>query len=165
MVLGVVVVLGQGFGSKRYFYACGVLLVVGRWLALVVALGSNGIGAQNDLGMLRCITSFFLGVLTVKAVSQVPRNLGPVLQSAIQLSALVAGVIIVSLNEAYPPISFLAPFAFAVFLVSLMAFPDAPRLPRVLVTAPLVWLGRRCYPVSLVHALWCFLTDCSFRPS
>src|SRR5260370_35056637 len=91
LIFGLVLVLAQRFGSKRYFYACAVLLGVGSWLALVVAFGGNGIGAQNDLGMPRCITTFFLGGLTGMAVSQDPRNLVPALQSGVPLSALVSG--------------------------------------------------------------------------
>jgi peptidoglycan/LPS O-acetylase OafA/YrhL len=159
LIFGLVLVLAQRFGSKRYIYACAALLVVGSWLALVVALGRNGIGAQNDFGMLRCITSFFLGVLTVKTVSQAPRNLSPALQGVVQFGALIASVIIVSMNEAYPAISFLAPFTFAIFLGSLMAFPDAALLPRVLLAAPLVWLGRRSYSVYMVHAFVVLLAE------
>src|SRR5260370_27705624 len=109
--------------------------------------------------MLRCITSFFLGVLTVKTVSRAPRNLSPAMQGVIQFGALIASVIIVSMNEAYPAISFLAPFTFAIFLGSLMAFPDAALLPRVLLAAPLVWLGRRSYSVYMVHAFVVLLAE------
>src|SRR5258708_13911776 len=69
LIFGLVLVLAQRFGSKRYFYACAVLLVVGSWLALVGALGSNGIRAQNYLRILRCITTFFLAFLLAQPAS------------------------------------------------------------------------------------------------
>jgi peptidoglycan/LPS O-acetylase OafA/YrhL len=158
LVFGLVLHLAQWQGSTRYLYGCAVFLVVSSWLAIVL-VGKKDLALQHDFGLLRCLTGFFLGVLTVTAVSRVPRNLSSVLQGAIQFGALIASVAIVSMTETYPAISFLAPLGFAIFLGSLMAFPDAPLLRRVLVTAPLVWLGRRSYSVYMVHAFVVLLAE------
>lgn len=48
---------------------------------------------------------------------------------------------------------------FAVFLGSLLAFPDALLVPRILVAKPLVWLGRRSYSIYMVHALVVLLAE------
>lgn len=159
LVFGLTLLLAQRLGSIRYLYACAVLLALGSWFALTVLLGKKDLGAQYDFGLLRCFTSFFLGVLTVRAVSWLPRNFSPGLQGGLQFVALVAIVVHISMVEAYPWISFLAPLTFAVFLGSLLAFPNAPVLPSILVVTPLVWLGRRSYSVYMVHAFVVLLAE------
>ncbi|MBR0868766.1 acyltransferase [Bradyrhizobium tropiciagri] len=153
LVFGLVVLFAQRFRSLRYFYLGALLLAVGSWLVIVFVLQKKSLGLQTDFGILRCFTSFFLGVLTVRVVEGLPRRIGPALQGALQFAAMVASVVVVSLVEAYPAISFAAPLTFAIFLGSLLAFPDAVLVPRMLVAKPLVWLGRRSYSVYMVHAL------------
>ncbi|MFB9268770.1 acyltransferase family protein [Bradyrhizobium erythrophlei] len=153
LVFGLVVLLAQRLGSLRSLYVCAGLLVIGSWLVIVFVLQKKSLGLQTDFGILRCFVSFFLGVLTVRVVEGLPRKIGPALQGGIQFVAMIASVAVVSLVESYPEISFLAPFAFAIFLGSLLAFPDAVLVPRMLVARPLVWLGKRSYSVYMVHAL------------
>lgn len=153
LVFGLVVLFAQRFKSLRYLYLGALLLVAGSWLFIVFVLQKKSLGLQTDFGILRCFVSFFLGVLTVQAVEALPRRIGPVAQGAIQLAAMIASVVVVSLVEAYPAVSFAAPFTFAIFLGSLLAFPDAALVPRMLVAKPLVWLGKRSYSVYMVHAL------------
>jgi peptidoglycan/LPS O-acetylase OafA/YrhL len=152
LVFGIVLLLAQRFGSVRYLYGCAAFLVVGSWVTMVFVLDKESLGLQYDFGFLRCVTSFFLGVLTVKAVQRLPRKISPGLQGALQFGAMAANVILVSMVEAYPAISFFAPLTFAIFLGTLLAFPDAALVPRMLVAKPLVWLGRRSYSVYMVHA-------------
>jgi peptidoglycan/LPS O-acetylase OafA/YrhL len=153
LVFGLVVLLAQRLGSLRYLYGCASLLVVASLLVIMFVFDKKSLGLQTDFGILRCIISFFLGVLTVKAVERLPRGIGPAWQGALQFVAMIASVVLVSLVEAYPAISFLAPFTFAVFLGSLLAFPDAVLVPKMLIVKPLVWLGKRSYSVYMVHAL------------
>jgi peptidoglycan/LPS O-acetylase OafA/YrhL len=153
LVFGLVVLLAQRLRSPRYLYLGAALLVAGSWLAIVFVLQKKSLGLQTDFGILRCFTSFFLGVLTVKVVDGLPRKISPALQGAVQFTAMIASVVVVSLVEAYPAVSFIAPLTFAIFLGSLLAFPDAALVPRMLVAKPLVWLGRRSYSVYMVHAL------------
>jgi peptidoglycan/LPS O-acetylase OafA/YrhL len=160
LVFGLVVLLAQRLGSLRYLYGCAAFLVAGSWLVIVFVLDKKSLGLQYDFGFLRCITSFFLGVLTVKVVQRLPRNgIGPGLQGGIQFVALIANVVLVSMVEAYPAVSFFAPLTFAIFLGILLAFPDAVLVPRMLVARPLVWLGRRSYSVYMVHALVVLLAE------
>ncbi|MCA6125510.1 acyltransferase [Bradyrhizobium sp. WSM 1704] len=153
LAFGLVVLFAQRFKSLRYFYLGALLLAAGSWLVIVFVLQKKSLGLQTDFGILRCFTSFFLGVLTVRVVERLPRRIGPAMQGALQLAAMIASVAVVSLVEAYPAISFAAPLTFAIFLGSLLAFPDAVLVPRMLVARPLVWLGRRSYSVYMVHAL------------
>ena len=159
LVFGLVLLVAQRFCSIRWLYVLAAALVAGSWFGLVIVLHKPDLGAQYDFGLLRCFTSFFLGVLTVKAVSRLPRGLGPTGQGAIQSVALVAVIANVTLVEAYPGISFLTPLTFSIFLGSLLAFPDAALVPRVLVIKPLVWLGQRSYSVYMVHAFVVLLAE------
>jgi hypothetical protein len=43
---------------------------------------------------------FFLGVLTVKAVQRLPRNISRGLQGGLQLGTLIAGIFLISMAEA-----------------------------------------------------------------
>jgi peptidoglycan/LPS O-acetylase OafA/YrhL len=160
LAFGLVVLLAQRVGSLLCFYVAAALLAVGSLLFIIFVLDKPSLGLQTDFGILRCFVSFFLGVLTVRAVKGLPRAaISPVLQGGLQLVAMMASVGLVSMVETDPAASFLAPFVFAAFLGSLMAFPDAMLVPRMLVARPLVWLGRRSYSVYMVHALVVLLAE------
>lgn len=159
LIFGLVLLLAQRSASIKYLYVCAALLVAGSWLAIVLVLGKKDLALIFDFGVLRCITGFFLGVLTVKAVALLPRAISPGLQGGLQLAALVGCVAVVSTSEAYPALSFIAPLTFAVFLGLLIAYPAAALLPGILVARPLIWLGRRSYSVYMVHALVVLLAE------
>jgi peptidoglycan/LPS O-acetylase OafA/YrhL len=163
LVFGLVVLGAQRLGSLRWLYVSAAVLSVASWLALAVWIGREEIGAQYDFGILRCFTSFFLGVLTVKAVSYVPRTIGPAVKGAIQFAAFLVALVNVCFIEAWPWISYLTPLTFAVFLGSLLAFPDAAVVPRVLVMKPLVWVGKRSYSIYMVHAFVILLAEYGLR--
>ncbi|WP_246207807.1 acyltransferase family protein [Bradyrhizobium rifense] len=162
LVFGVVVLIAQRLGSLRWLYVLALLLAAASWFTLAVILDKRDLGAQYDFGLLRCFTSFFLGVLTVKIVSLLPssiRGANVYLLGAFQLASMVATVGNVWLVEAYPWISFAAPLTFAVFLGSLLAFPNAAVVPPMLVARPLVWLGARSYSIYMVHAFVVLLAE------
>jgi peptidoglycan/LPS O-acetylase OafA/YrhL len=152
LVFGLVVLLARRLGSLSYLYLFAMLLVVGSLFVIISVLDAPSLGLQTDFGILRCITGFFLGVLVVRVVARLPK-ISPLMQGAVQMVAMVASIVVVSVVEAYPEASFLAPLIFAIFLGSLLAFPDAVLVPRMLVVQPLVWLGRRSYSIYMVHAL------------
>lgn len=153
LAFGLVVLLAQRMRSLSLFYALSGLIALGSLAIIVFVLDKKSLGLQTDFGILRCFVSFFLGVLTVRAVQRLPGRPDPVVQGVVQLVAMVASIVLVSVVEAYPAASFLAPLTFSVFLGSLLAFPDAVLVPRMLVTKPLVWLGQRSYSIYMVHAL------------
>lgn len=159
LVFGLVVLFAQRMASLSYLYACAGLLVVGSLFVIIVVLDKPSLGLQTDFGILRCFVSFFFGVLTVMVVERLPGGLRPSAQGGIQLLTMIASIVLVSVVEAYPPASFLAPLTFAAFLGSLLAFPDAVLVPRMLVARPLVWLGRRSYSIYMVHAIVVLLAE------
>nr|WP_246752237.1 acyltransferase [Bradyrhizobium diazoefficiens] len=153
LVFGLVVLIAQRLRSLLWLYVLAGFLVVGSLFVIVFVLDKTSLGLQTDFGILRCFVSFFIGVLTVRIVRGLPGRPSPVVQGALQLIAMIASIVLVSLAENNPEVTFLAPLAFALFLGSLLAFPDAPLVPRMLVARPLVWLGRRSYSIYMVHAL------------
>lgn len=159
LVFGLIVLIAQRMRSIAWFYALSGILVVGSLIIIVFVLGKESLGLQTDFGILRCFVSFFLGVLTVRVVRSLPARPRPVTQGALQVLAMTASVVLVSIVEAIPAASFLAPLTFALFLGSLLAFPQALLVPRILVARPLVWLGRRSYSIYMVHALVVLLAE------
>ena len=159
LVFGLVLLWAQRFGSIRYLYAWAAFLIVSSWIAVVFVPDKGNLDLDNDFGFFRCVTSFFLGVLTVKAVQRLPRNISRGLQGGLQLGTLIAGIFLISMAEAHPWITFFAPLTFTVFLGTLLAFPDAALVPKILVAKPLVWLGRRSYSVYMVHAFVVLFTE------
>lgn len=159
LVFGLIVLIAQRMRSIAWFYALSGILVAGSLIVIVFVLGKESLGLQTDFGILRCFVSFFLGVLTVRVVRSLPARPGPATQGALQVLAMTASVVLVSIVEAIPAASFLAPLTFALFLGSLLAFPQALLVPRILVARPLVWLGRRSYSIYMVHALVVLLAE------
>jgi len=153
LAFGLVVLLAQRIRSLTLFYALSGVIAFASLATIVFLLDKKSLGLQTDFGILRCFASFFLGVLTVRIVRRMPRQPDPAMQGVVQLGAMIASIVLVSVVEAYPAASFLAPLTFSIFLGSLLAFPDAPLVPRMLVTRPLVWLGQRSYSIYMVHAL------------
>ncbi|MCP3380868.1 MULTISPECIES: acyltransferase [unclassified Bradyrhizobium] len=159
LVFGLMLLAAQRLNSLAWFYVGAVALAIGSWLILTLVIATPQLDVQFDWGLLRCFTSFFLGVLTVKAVEALPRDISPAFQGGIQLAAAVAAVAHVSLTEAYPWASYLAPVTFAVLLGSLLAFPKAAVVPATLTIRPLLWLGQRSYSIYMVHAFVVLLAE------
>jgi len=159
LVFGLMLLAAQRFNLLAWFYVGAVALAVGSWLILTIVVATPQFDVQFDWGLLRCFTSFFLGVLAVKAVEALPRDISPALQGAIQFAAVAVSVVHVALTEAYPWTSYLVPVTFAVLLGSLLAFPRAAVVPAVLTVRPLLWLGQRSYSIYMVHAFVVLLAE------
>lgn len=159
LVFGLIVLFAQRMRSLLWFYVLCGLLAVGSLVFIIFVLDKRSLGLQTDFGILRCFVSFFLGVLAVRIVDRLPAKPGPAVQGTVQFVAMIASIVLVSAAETNPAATFLAPVTFAIFLGSLLAFPDAMLVPRMLVAKPLVWLGRRSYSIYMVHALVVLLAE------
>lgn len=162
LVFGIVVLIAQRLRSLRWLYGLAAVLVAGSWLMLTIVLGKRDLEVQYDFGLLRCFTSFFLGVLTVKTVALLPdrvRAANTYWLGAFQLMCVIAALAHVWFVEAYPWISLAAPLTFAVLLGSLLAFPQAAIVPSILTAKPLLWLGERSYSIYMVHAFVVLLSE------
>lgn len=151
LVFGGVVILAQKFRDLRVVYLSSLLLVFASLFFILFVLQRDTIEFQAN-GIVRCILSFFVGVLAVRVVALVPRNVSTGAQTICQVGAAAATIAIVCLVGVDGRISFLAPIVLAVLLGSLMAFPGR-ELPDLLSVQPLVWLGKRSYSIYMVHAL------------
>lgn len=161
LVFAGLLLLAQQRGSLRWLYAGSAVLV---GLSLVVLVRERpDLGAQFDFGIFRCFIGFFIGTMTVWAVSRIRTKPTPFVQGTLQAIVLVAVIAHVALIEPYPGISFAAPVTFAVFLGLLLAFPDAPIVPKALTARPLIWLGKRSYSVYMVHALVVLMAEYFIR--
>jgi peptidoglycan/LPS O-acetylase OafA/YrhL len=163
IVFGLLLLFAQRLNSRTILYATAAIMVVGNLLIIVFVLQKKALGLQYDFGMLRCLLSFFLGVLVVRFVGPLSKIKAPIFQFGLQVGSLVASFGLVVLVSDYPAASFAAPFVFAILLASLMAFPKAPLLPRLLESKPLVWLGARSYSIYMVHAFVILLAEYAVR--
>lgn len=159
LVFGLIVLLALRMRSLSWFYVLSGLLAVGSLVFIIFVLEKKSVELQTDSGLLRCFVGFFLGVLMVRIVDRLPSKPAPAVQGALQFVVMIASLALVSLAETNPAATFLAPVMFAIFLGSLLAFPDALLVPRILVAKPLVWLGRRSYSIYMVHALVVLLAE------
>lgn len=159
LVFGLIVLFALRMGSLSWFYVLSGLLAVGSLVFIIFVLEKRSLELQADFGLLRCFVGFFLGVLMVKIVDRLRAKPGAAVQGVLQFVAMIASVVLVSLAETNPAATFLAPVMFAIFLGSLLAFPDALLMPRILVAKPLIWLGRRSYSIYMVHALVVLLAE------
>ncbi|MDA9468323.1 acetyltransferase [Bradyrhizobium sp. CCBAU 53415] len=163
LVFGLIVLLAQRMRSLLWFYVLCGALAVGSLVVIIFVLGKRSLELQTEFGILRCFVSFFLGVLTVRIVDRLPVKPGRAVEGVLQFVAMIASIALVSLAEANPASTILAPVTFAIFLGSLLAFPNALPLPRILAAKPLVWLGRRSYSIYMVHALVVLFAEYAVR--
>jgi peptidoglycan/LPS O-acetylase OafA/YrhL len=97
-----------------------------------------------DFGFTRTIFSFFLGALTFHASRSMRLN-----SAALQVAGAIALVAVLSLVDAYPAVSFVFPFVFALLILSLCT--DNGWLAVILTRKPFQVLGERSYSIYLMH--------------
>ncbi|WP_283806621.1 acyltransferase family protein [Bradyrhizobium guangdongense] len=163
LVFGLIVLFAQRMRSLLWFYVLCGALAVGSLVVIIFVLGKRSLELQTEFGILRCFVSFFLGVLAVRIVDRLPFKPGRAVEGVLQFVAMIASIALVSLAETNPASTILAPVTFAIFLGSLLAFPNALPLPRILAAKPLVWLGRRSYSIYMVHALVVLFAEYAVR--
>ncbi len=163
LVFGAVVVVVQRGGDIRVLRGISAGLVAVSLVVIIFVLGKDSMDFHYDFGFVRCVLSFFLGVLTANFVASLPPQQRQArLWSTVQIAAVAAAGIVVSLVGAFHAIGFVAPLVFAILLGSLMAHPEGV-LPRLLSVAPLVWLGKRSYSIYMVHAFALVLMEYAAR--
>jgi peptidoglycan/LPS O-acetylase OafA/YrhL len=130
--------------------ALGMAISVWGSLALYdcVALKNGCFALTYDLGLMRCIASFFLGALVYYTGRQWrfnPRFNATVLQ----LAAALALCLVFALLDPAPAVAFAVPLAFAllVFAISTDTGPLANALKPRLIQI----LGQRSYSIYLMH--------------
>ena len=124
LVFGLVVIFAQKMKDAGVIYVLSGVLVSASLLIIVFVLHKDSMDFHYDFGVVRCVFSFFIGVLTVRVVATVPAATSPLLQTGWQFGAAIAAITAVCIVGSFPAVGFVAPVVFAVLLGSLMAFPD-----------------------------------------
>jgi peptidoglycan/LPS O-acetylase OafA/YrhL len=97
-----------------------------------------------DFGFPRTVCSFFLGCLIYLASRRMRANSNALQFAGAALLALLFGFV-----DAYPPLAFAFPAAFALLILSLAR--DDGWLARILTRKPFAVLGERSYSIYLMH--------------
>jgi peptidoglycan/LPS O-acetylase OafA/YrhL len=139
------------FGAGARLWLAVVLtassLAICIWASITIhdCLRQQGcLSLTYDFGMVRCVHSFFLGVLAYRARDLVQHHRG--LLQAASLCAL--GLLLISLDS-LPAIAFVFPLAFSVLILSLSR--DDGWLSDILRRAPFQNLGQRSYSIYMMH--------------
>jgi peptidoglycan/LPS O-acetylase OafA/YrhL len=139
------------FTPRKRLPVYGVLAVFGMavtiWASVNVhnCLEKGGcMGVTYDYGFLRCIYSFFLGVLTYHLSRAVVLPRGVLQVAGIGMLALCFGLL-----EPLPAVAFLFPFSFALLILSLAN--DQGTLANALKWQPFQVLGQRSYSIYMLH--------------
>lgn len=143
MVFALVVL---AFRAKPALYVAVSFLLVTLGL---LYLARNG----YTFGIVRCIYSFFIGVLVLNWTSAAKWTVSTLAMT------LVAGTTVVGLSviewSAFSPVSLVVPPIFGVLILCLVRSPANGTLKRILEHRRLVYLGTISYGIYMVHvAVW-----------
>lgn len=145
-VLFALVVAGPARGSGRAVLFAAVALLA---LAVIGFGAPNGMENTGDFGLARCIAGFFLGTLTEGLLRR------PAVQRLstgwLEAPAALVALLLVLAATMVPAVRFAAPLVFAGLVLAHAG--DGGPLSRLLMTAPLQWLGRHSYSIYMTHAL------------
>ncbi len=139
-----------------YLIFAAVTLLAGRWrtaalgvlaassAVVLVTFAKDGMNAAQDLGVLRCLVGFVTGVFVYEL------RRGRKFTGAQRLEIpVLSGVLAFLMVAARGPLSFAAPFVFAV-VVYVFSFEQGP-VSRLLKASSVQWLGLRSYSIYMVH--------------
>jgi peptidoglycan/LPS O-acetylase OafA/YrhL len=121
---------------------------------LLLHLSKTGMDTTFDWGFVRCVFGFALGVACYRLYTLAPAG-RPVAQAAgtaamtIAECATVAAVVVFVSTAGTSPLSFMAPFVFAVAVLVFAA--EGGLVSRVFHSRPLKWLGMVSYSIYLTH--------------
>ncbi|MDP4021788.1 acyltransferase [Methylobacterium sp. NEAU 140] len=138
------------------------LLSVAALLAILFVLRADSLEFHFDFGILRCLYSFAIGVVTFKLVEALGKHLAWAGDGRVQGLAALAALALVAAVGAHGALSFLAPPVFALFLGGLLV-NGGSGLGRLLSARPLIWLGARSYSIYMVHATVVVLAEYGLR--
>ena len=127
-------------------WCTGVLVALAcASLAILIVSADRGMDASFGLGLPRCICGFVAGIMVFEFRRGAAAKISDLNEYAV-IALVVAFVTIAGLG----PLSFLAPFVFAI-AVYVFSFEQGP-VSRWLRTPMFQTLGRRSYSIYMVHA-------------
>lgn len=118
---------------------------------LLMHLSKSGMDTTFDWGFIRCLFGFALGVACYRLYSAAPprRPMGHLAVMTLTECAVIAAVVLFVSAAGTSPLSFLAPFVFAVAVLVFAA--EGGLVSRVFHSRPLKWLGMVSYSIYLTH--------------
>jgi len=120
---------------------------------LLLHLSKSGMDTTFDWGFVRCLFGFALGVACYRLYSaaSAPRAPRPGRIGVMTLleCATVAGVVVFVSAAGTSPLSFMAPFVFAIAVLVFAA--EGGLVSRLFHSRPLKWLGTVSYSIYLTH--------------
>lgn len=118
---------------------------------MLLHLSRTGMDTTFDWGFLRCLFGFALGVACCRLYSLAPpaRRAPNVAAMTLAELAVVAAVVLFVSAAGTTPLSFMAPFVFAVAV--LVFATEGGLVSRLFHSRPLKWLGMVSYSIYLTH--------------
>jgi peptidoglycan/LPS O-acetylase OafA/YrhL len=118
---------------------------------LLLHLSKTGMDTTFDWGFIRCLFGFALGVACYRLYTAGPprRPMGHMAVMTLTEFATVAAVVLFVSSAGTSPLSFMAPFVFAIAVLVFAA--EGGLVSRLFHSRPLKWLGTVSYSIYLTH--------------
>lgn len=132
-----------------------VILVLSIILSYYI-LSINGMGTDNVAGPVRCIYSFFIGVLTQQIFAKISYN-SRVRTSIPGVMLIALSIILVTFSgENSSGVTLLIPLVFSATIFCLVSTNQKCFINKILVNKVLVYFGKISYSIYMIHfaVLW-----------
>lgn len=157
-IFGAIVLLAGKSEKKLYLFTILVVLISG------LMLSEKGMSEDNVSGPLRCLYSFFIGVVTFKIFSETKqqKKSGSSIPSLLLIFVCIYSVI--AFGNERSGVTILIPFVFALTILSLVLTSEQALINRALDQTILVYLGTVSYGIYMIHAFiwWIWVQSLKF---
>lgn len=137
--------------SRAWIAGCTILIIALSYVVVLINPRHDYLSVEADFGFFRCLIGFGMGVLCFNAwLTRQGRSAGAGVQGAQWLLMAVAFVA-VAMPLYSSPLTLAAPLLFGA-LVFLLAIYRRGSLERLLLIAPIQFLGRISYSLYISHA-------------
>jgi len=145
--------------SRILFYSFSIILI----LIFNYLLFFLGFESDNITGPLRCLYSFFIGVLTQKIHNYLSNKKAKLLSIPSTLMILISILLINYLGNDNSGIIVFIPYIFAITILALVLTDEKAIIIKILSYKFLVYLGTISYSIYLTHAFIWWVGNMIFR--
>lgn len=136
----------------KWIFVGGLLTVAAAGMAIIFSKSPDFMNATYDLGLVRCVIGFSIGVVVSIMRAPLKRYIARISFSSLMLFVEIATVFLVLYFVSYAghgPVGIFAPiiFSFAVFVFSF----ESGGISRALSWAPFQFVGRLSFSIYMVH--------------